>query len=193
MALPYLDLIPPADQASFESGLRTMASKLGGKPEWYAITMYRESGMKPTARNAQSGATGLIQFMPDTARTLKTTTDALSRMSALHQLPYVEAYYRMQIAQVQARPASLVDVYLLTLYPKAVGKPGAYVVFRMNTVAYRQNKSIKPQGGDITVTDIAQWVSQAVPAEWASAKGGLLIGGLTVAGFLIYVTTKFLK
>lgn len=193
MALPYLNLVPAADQAAFERGLRAIASRLGGKAEWYAVTMYRESQMNPRARNPISGATGLIQFMPNTARSLGTTTDQLQQTSALGQLPLVENYYKNQLASIRIRPASLVDVYLITLYPKAVGKPSGFVLFREGTTAYRQNKAIKPTGGDITVADVAHWVQQAVPAGWDAADSGLLLTGLSIAGFLMYLTAKFLK
>jgi len=35
------------------------------------------------------GATGLIQFMPDTAKRLGTSTEALRKMGAINQLDYV--------------------------------------------------------------------------------------------------------
>jgi hypothetical protein len=57
--------------------------------------MESESGISSTVLNkAGSGATGLIQFMPATARGLGTSTEALAKMSAVEQLDYVEKYLR---------------------------------------------------------------------------------------------------
>jgi len=54
--------------------------------------MRAESGMNSAAQNKKSKATGLIQFMPSTARGLGTNTEALRNMSAVQQLDYVEKY-----------------------------------------------------------------------------------------------------
>lgn len=40
-----------------------------------------------------SGAIGLIQFMPSTAKGLGTSTSALKQMTAVDQLAYVEKYF----------------------------------------------------------------------------------------------------
>ena len=52
-----------------------------------------ESGFRPNAKNPVGTATGLIQFIESTARSLGTTTAALAKMSAVQQLPYVERYF----------------------------------------------------------------------------------------------------
>src|SRR5205823_3605794 len=46
-----------------------------------AIAFESVETFSPSVRNPMSGATGLIQFMDDTARNLGTSTDALSAMS----------------------------------------------------------------------------------------------------------------
>lgn len=47
----------------------------------------------PAAKNPNSTASGLIQFMADTARDLGTTTAALRKMTATQQLDYVFKYF----------------------------------------------------------------------------------------------------
>ena len=54
--------------------------------------MVFESRLNPQAVNPISGATGLIQFMPSTARG-GTTTAVLKRMSNVQQLDYVLALF----------------------------------------------------------------------------------------------------
>lgn len=54
--------------------------------------MNSESGINSTAVNKSSGATGLIQFMPSTARGMGTSTSALKAMTPIQQLDYVERF-----------------------------------------------------------------------------------------------------
>lgn len=73
----------------------------------------------PSIRNmAGSGAVGLIQFMPNTARGLGTTAEALSEMTAEDQINYVYRYLR----PYKGRMKTLADVYMAVLWPAAVGK-----------------------------------------------------------------------
>ena len=88
---------------------------------------------------AGSGATGLIQFMPSTARSLGTTVEALARMAPEDQLNYVWKYFRPYAGKL----ATLDDVYMAILWPKAVGKSANYVLFQgPGTIAYRQNAGL---------------------------------------------------
>lgn len=54
--------------------------------------MNSESGINAKAKNPNSSATGLIQFMESTAKSLGTSTSALAAMSPVEQLDYVEKY-----------------------------------------------------------------------------------------------------
>ena len=54
--------------------------------------MNSESGLNSKAVNKHGGATGLIQFMPKTAKGLGTTTEALKAMTPIQQLDYVEKF-----------------------------------------------------------------------------------------------------
>ena len=48
--------------------------------------MNSESGLNSRAQNKKGGASGLIQFMPETARALDTTTVALRELAPEQQL-----------------------------------------------------------------------------------------------------------
>lgn len=100
-----------------------------------------ESGetFSPSIRNAAgSGATGLIQFMPSTARGLGTSTDALAQMSAVEQLDYVEKYFRPYAKRVH----TLSDMYMAILLPKFVGQPEDSILFLDPKISYRQNAGL---------------------------------------------------
>jgi hypothetical protein len=90
---------------------------------------------------AGSGATGLIQFMPATARDmLGTTTAKLALMTAEDQLNYVYKYFKKTIDQ-RGPVTSLEDMYMAILLPSAVGKPSTHPLFTKG-VAYRQNAGL---------------------------------------------------
>ena len=116
-----------------------------------------ESGRSFSAskRNlAGSGATGLIQFMPATARELGTTTDALAAMTAEDQLNYVFKYFEPWKGKLH----DLADLYMTILWPRAVGKPDDYVLFDRNIspTAYRQNAGLDlNRDGKVTKAECA--------------------------------------
>jgi len=72
-----------------------VARAVGTHPYWLADLIHYESGgsWSSSKRNPQPPhAVGLIQFLPSTARRLGTTDQALSELSALEQLDWVERY-----------------------------------------------------------------------------------------------------
>ncbi len=94
-----------------------------GRP---CLTINRLPSFRPDARNAAgSGAVGLIQFMPQTAAALGTTTEDLAAMTAERQLDYVRSFFWPR----QNRLKSLGDLYMAILWPAGIGKPDDYVLF----------------------------------------------------------------
>lgn len=128
----------------FNKKLQKIADKLGvAKSDLIAI-MRLESGLDHTIQNKKSKAIGLIQFMPDTARSLGTTTDALKNMTAVEQLDYVYKYFVMRGVQPGMK---LGDLYLAVFWPAGVGKPDNYVIARetdrgFSGKVYAQNKGL---------------------------------------------------
>lgn len=125
---------------------------------WLMACMAFESGrtFSPSVRNAAgSGATGLIQFMPATAKDLGTSTTALSVMTAVEQLHYVELYFKPYASRI----ASLSDMYMAILLPKYVGKPEESVLFSSG-IAYRQNSGLDANDdGKVTKAEATARVS----------------------------------
>src|SRR3546814_19970917 len=82
-ALPIYPNVTP----EFINEVEAMAARLGTKPEYLMAVMSFETGgsFSPAqANNAGSGATGLIQFMPNTAAGLGTSNAALGAMKIGH-------------------------------------------------------------------------------------------------------------
>lgn len=114
----------PNNKAEFCTKLQTICDKLHISAEWLLAVMYVESRINPYAINKYSGATGLIQFMPATAKSLGTTTAELLNMTAVDQLDYVYLYLKPYTGKMH----SLMDVYFAIFFPAAIGKPSDYVL-----------------------------------------------------------------
>lgn len=147
---------PAFREPGFKAALEKTASNLGVNPNDLLQIMKRESGVDPHRVNPRGGATGLIQFVPKTARDLGTTTYALGRMSAVEQMAYVEKYYK----NLGVKPgATLDDLYMYTFYPKAVGKKDSDVVLRRGQDGYANNARLdQNKDGIITVADVKNFL-----------------------------------
>jgi len=145
----------------FELKLRVVAKRIGANPAHLAACIAFETGytFDPAKKNAAgSSGTGLIQFMRATAIGIGTTVEALAAMTAVEQLVYVEKYFR----PYAGRLSTIEDLYMAILYPKAVGKPLHYVLFREGTQAYRMNSGLDRNGdGYVTKFEAADAVRRA--------------------------------
>jgi len=140
------------EDPKFKSGVESLAAKYDVPSASLLAVMDFETGgtFDPAIENAAgSGATGIIQFMPNTARSLGTTTEELSGMSRSEQLVYVEKYFDQFASKI--RGGSVDDIYMAVLWPAAAGKPASYPIFRSGTQAYEQNRGLD-KNGDGTVT-----------------------------------------
>ena len=120
-----------------------------------------ESGrtFKATVRNAAgSGAIGLIQFMPNTAVSLGTSTTKLAGMTAEDQLNFVYRYLRPYAGKLN----SVEDLYMSILWPKAVGQPLDYPLFT-GGISYRQNSGLDSnKDGKVTKREAAAKVRKVL-------------------------------
>src|SRR5574338_96133 len=117
------------NKEQFINEAKNIALELNIPVEWLIFVMWFESGLNSKAVNFQKGdnpiaserckfrATGLIQFMPTTARNLGTTNTDLYNMSNVKQLGYVKKY----LSQWKGKFKSFEDLYLAVFYPAAIG------------------------------------------------------------------------
>lgn len=129
--------------AEFRSGIFAMCDRQEMDPDYLMSCIAWESNetFSPAVRNmAGSGAVGLIQFMPSTARGLKTDTLALSAMTAEQQLVYVEKYFK----PYRGRLRTLSDHYMAILWPAAIGKRESSALWTKaaRPTTYRQNAGL---------------------------------------------------
>jgi peptidoglycan hydrolase-like protein with peptidoglycan-binding domain len=167
---PALASVPGIEKTSqaFRDKVVRIASDIGTDPNYLLAIMSFESGgtFSPSVKNPYSGATGLIQFMPSTARNLGTSVEALAAMSAEQQLDYVSKYF----APYRGRLKTLEDAYMAVLWPKAIGKGNSYVLFSTPSTAYQQNSALDSnRDGKITVAEAASKVRQRLGSTAAPA------------------------
>lgn len=124
----------------------------------FVINFETAGTFDPAIQNKTTKATGLIQFMPSTAKSLGTTVDELKLMSNVEQLEYVYLYLK----QYAGKFKSFVDLYLSVFYPVAIGKPDTYtitsdIISKQNPI-FDNNKDL-----DITKAEIKQTLLSRVP------------------------------
>ena len=113
---------------------------------------------------ARYRATGLIQFMPATARHLGTTNQLLYRMNNLQQLDYVHKYF----LRVKGKIKGFEDLYLFAFYPYAVGKPDTYVFGSERSDAFareivKQNPLDVDKDGVLSVGEFKKFLYKRIP------------------------------
>ena len=152
----------------FKTKLIGIAADLGCDPSHLMAAMAFETGetFSPSVKNPGSSATGLIQFMRATAQGLGTTVEALAQMTAEDQLDYVRKYFH----PYKGKMKTLSDVYMAILWPAAVGKPEAHVLFQKPSEQYERNKGLDADGdGAVTKSEAAAKV-QATLAKGSTAE-----------------------
>ena len=159
---------------TFRRELVRMGGRLRLDPNGISGVISLESGYDPSNWNNQceqeiaSGkkagpveakcAVGLIQFMPDTARNLGTTSLELSKMSAVEQLAYVEKFFRPYAGRLDT-PS---DFYMAVFNPANIGKSSSFILYRRGSEGYRQNQGFDKNGqGVITVGDVTRSIEAA--------------------------------
>jgi hypothetical protein len=175
------------------------ADWIGINPDWLATIIQFESGFDPAKPNAKgSGAIGLIQFMPPTARNLGTTTAALKGMTFKQQLEYVKKYF----AGWRGRLHSLEDAYLAVFYPKAIGMQASDVVATEPSDTFTQNDGFYSGGTDsdgnrvIRKSDITRAIlgvyngAQSNPRIDIPVKAAIAVGTTIVLASLGYEIYK---
>jgi hypothetical protein len=143
--------------SAFKQKVIKISNDLGVDPNFLMAAMAFETGesFSPSIKNNASGATGLIQFMPSTATSLGTSTSALAAMTAEAQLDYVAKYF----APYKNKLSTVEDVYMVILWPAAVGKPNGTVLFSAPSIAYEQNKGLDANhDGKVTKAEAAAMV-----------------------------------
>jgi hypothetical protein len=183
-------------EPGFARALDAMGKSLGLDPNGIAAVMSLESGFDPQAVNKNTGATGLVQFMPNTAIAFGTTVNALRRMSAIEQLPFVRKLFTSK----KIRPNVMGDYYMSVFMPAFVGSPADTVLGTRGQAVYDKNAGLDvDKDGTLTVGDVTRKIDDAVEAAKGTmftdsrqgSSGPLVaLASVGVAGFLFFRTLR---
>jgi hypothetical protein len=142
-----------------------IARSLGVNPDFLVTVMSFESAgtFDPAKKNAAgSGAVGLIQFMPQTAFNLGTTSAQLAKMSQDEQIRGPVYHY---FQPYHGRLHTLDDTYLAVFFPAAIGQSDDYVVGQRDggsgfqQAVYKQNQGFDWAGsGFVRKSDIVKTI-----------------------------------
>lgn len=187
--LIFEDKVPGAIRSQFIDKVKAISQDLGINPNWLmAVINFESAGtFSSTIKNKYSNAVGLIQFMPNTAKGLGTSTYLLENMGAIAQLDYVKKYYK------QFKTAnSYIDLYFATFFPLAMGKASSFVLQTASIPASliaKQNPVFDTnKDGKVTKAEIEKVMLSRIPSElrhFISSKKKSLTG---VAILLIVLT-----
>lgn len=123
------------------------------EPSWPMTWMAFETGrtFSPTVKNPGSTATGLIQFMKDTAENdLGTTLAHIRSLSAEDQLRFVYKYLRNRIDE-NGPIRRISDGYMAILMPAYMDDPEHTIIFPKGSKNYFANKGLDTnKDGSIT-------------------------------------------
>lgn len=132
--------------AGIADAIVDVADEVACDPFALANLINFESGFNPAAVNSVSGATGLIQFMPSTARSLGTSTGAIRGMSASAQMPLVQLYLARQKGAFKVRSLRAPHKLAMSVfYPKAMRWP-SWAMFPWKVIRANRWRFFTPGG-----------------------------------------------
>jgi len=114
--------------------LLQVAEDLKINPFWLWLTIQHESSWNPRAVNPTTGATGLIQFMPNTAMSLGASPASILTRDVNGQLDLVYKY----LLPYKGKMRDIDDVYFAVFYPYAIGKSRNYILGSERGISYAQ-------------------------------------------------------
>ena len=159
-------------KSSFQTGVSALSKRLGIRENDLLAVMNFESSLNAAAKNPKSGATGLIQFMPGTAKELGTSTGALQRMTRDEQLPYVEKYLRSH----GVKPGANLEQLYMSVLSGSAGTTGA--LWKKGTAEYTQNAGLDiNRDGTITSQEAVQMVIDKAKKDGISLTNNITING----------------
>jgi hypothetical protein len=159
------DYLVKENKEAFLAKVVSVATKLGINPDWLMIVMKVESTLNHREINPLSKAAGLIQFMPATATGLGTSTFALINMSNVEQLEYVYRYFKPYAGRLN----SIVDLYTVTFFPRALGKQDDYILQTDTLSAGKIASQNKPydinRDNQITLGELKASILKKIPND----------------------------
>ena len=143
-----------ADDSSFTAAIEDLAERRGISPSELYKIIQGESGFNPRAQNA-SGATGLFQFMPGTARELGVSTSEIRNMAPTEQVALYDEYLERWDYSSSNR------LGIMQAAPAFANREPEAVIYEQGSAAWRQNPGWRElDDGPITVRSINSYYAR---------------------------------
>ena len=130
--------------------LDELATKHGFTVDQILTVIQKESNFKTTAENPKSKATGLIQFIPDTAKGLNTSISEIAEMDAIAQLDLIDRYFEQNHTKGQ-------HPYITVAYPKASSMDMDDIIATPDSIIAKQNPVWQNKDGNVTKRSILRY------------------------------------
>lgn len=165
MNIDFFKKYVSSNSSAFFEAVQLVSNALKINPDWLLTVMWLESRINPQAINPYNQATGLIQFIRSTAISLGTSIEELKLMSNVEQMDFVYKYYLPYKGKIK----SFIDLYLVTFFPLAVGKPDDWVIqskgISAKAVALGNKAYDLDKNEQITVGEFKAAVLKRLPEE----------------------------
>ena len=158
----FIDIFGVTKADAFRSKLLEISRELSIDPNYIMACIALETGktFRTDIKNPGSSATGLIQFMDDTAKALGTSTQQLRLMDHVQQMEYVKKYFKMQADNVgvPTEQWTLEDVYYAIFRPKTILLGPGDIVYQVSDGNYYSKNLYHDRNidGKITKNEIAE-------------------------------------
>ena len=134
--------------------LDELATKYEFTVDQILTVIQKESNFNTKAENSKSKATGLIQFMPDTAQGLGTSIEQIAEMDAIAQLDLVDKYFEQNHTKGE-------HPYITVAYPAAANMGMDDIIADSNSIIAAQNPVWQDESGNVTKKSILSYVGVA--------------------------------
>ena len=142
------------DDSEFTSSIEALAEKHGISTNELYKVIKGESGFNPKAKNA-SGATGLFQFMPATAKELGVSTKDILNMTPTQQVGLYDKYLE------RWKYSSNNRLGIMQAAPAFANREPEAVIYGKDTKAWKQNPGWRElNDGPITVRSINSYYAR---------------------------------
>ncbi|EOW6619290.1 hypothetical protein ACVS9W_003895 [Cronobacter dublinensis] len=158
----FIDIFGVTKADAFRSKLLEISRELSIDPNYIMACIALETGktFRTDIKNPGSSATGLIQFIDDTAKALGTSTQQLRLMDHVQQMEYVKKYFKMQADNVgvPTEQWTLEDVYYAIFRPKTILLGPGDIVYQVSDGDYYSKNLYHDRNidGKITKNEIAE-------------------------------------
>jgi len=109
------------DKKEFLYALEDVCYKYNISTNHLLFVMWLESGLNPSAVNSSSQASGLLQFLPSTAKAMNEDHSKIKLMNGKRQLKLVDKYLGLYGSKIE-QCDDVYLLYLLIFYPAAISK-----------------------------------------------------------------------